>query len=60
MPVSLVVGERDEKFRAVATQMASAMPKAKLVVVPRASHAVHLEDPTAVAAELRTTKCYPP
>ena len=56
MPVSLVVGERDEKFRAIATQMASAMPQAKLVVVPRAGHAVHLEDPTAVAAELRTTK----
>jgi 2-succinyl-6-hydroxy-2,4-cyclohexadiene-1-carboxylate synthase len=50
MPVALVVGERDEKFRAIAAQMASALPDADVVVVPGAGHAVHLEAPGAVAA----------
>jgi 2-succinyl-6-hydroxy-2,4-cyclohexadiene-1-carboxylate synthase len=50
MPVTLVVGERDEKFRAIATQMISALPDAELIVVPGAGHAVHLEAPEAVAA----------
>jgi 2-succinyl-6-hydroxy-2,4-cyclohexadiene-1-carboxylate synthase len=50
MPVALVVGERDEKFRAIAAQMASALPDADVVVVAGAGHAVHLEAPGAVAA----------
>jgi 2-succinyl-6-hydroxy-2,4-cyclohexadiene-1-carboxylate synthase len=50
MPVALVVGERDEKFRAIAAQMASALPDARVTVVPEAGHAVHLEAPGAVAA----------
>jgi 2-succinyl-6-hydroxy-2,4-cyclohexadiene-1-carboxylate synthase len=52
MPVALVVGERDEKFRAIAARMASALPAAEMVVVPRAGHAVHLEAPGAVAAAI--------
>jgi 2-succinyl-6-hydroxy-2,4-cyclohexadiene-1-carboxylate synthase len=50
MPVTLVVGERDGKFRAIAEQMASTIPNAELVVVPGAGHAVHLEAPEQVAA----------
>ena len=50
VPVALVVGERDEKFRAIATQMGSALPAAEVIVVPGAGHAVHLEAPGAVAA----------
>src|SRR5579884_445528 len=49
MPVSLIVGERDEKFTAVAEQMAVAIPGAEVRVVPGAGHAVHLEAPEAVA-----------
>jgi 2-succinyl-6-hydroxy-2,4-cyclohexadiene-1-carboxylate synthase len=49
MPVTLVVGERDQKFAAVAGEMASAIPDAEVVVVPAAGHAVHLEAPEAVA-----------
>ncbi len=49
MPVSLVVGERDEKFQAIAARMAQAIPKAEVVVVPGAGHAVHLEAPRRVA-----------
>jgi 2-succinyl-6-hydroxy-2,4-cyclohexadiene-1-carboxylate synthase len=53
MPVELVVGERDEKFRAVAERMAAALPDARLRVVPGAGHAVHLEAPDAVVEILR-------
>jgi len=49
MPVTLVVGERDQKFTAIAQQMAPAIPAAGPVVVPEAGHAVHLEAPTRVA-----------
>ena len=48
-PVTLVVGERDPKFRAIATEMASGLPRAEVIVVPGAGHAVHLEAPGAVA-----------
>jgi 2-succinyl-6-hydroxy-2,4-cyclohexadiene-1-carboxylate synthase len=50
MPVALVAGERDEKFRAIAAEMALALPDAEVVVVQGAGHAVHLEAPGAVAA----------
>jgi 2-succinyl-6-hydroxy-2,4-cyclohexadiene-1-carboxylate synthase len=48
LPVELVVGERDEKFRAIAERMASALPDARVHVVPGAGHAVQLEAPDAV------------
>jgi 2-succinyl-6-hydroxy-2,4-cyclohexadiene-1-carboxylate synthase len=49
MPVELVVGERDEKFRAIADRMAVALPRAQVRVIAGAGHAVHLEAPDAVA-----------
>jgi 2-succinyl-6-hydroxy-2,4-cyclohexadiene-1-carboxylate synthase len=49
MPVVLVVGERDAKFRDTAERMAALLPRAQLVVVSGAGHAVHLEAPGAVA-----------
>jgi 2-succinyl-6-hydroxy-2,4-cyclohexadiene-1-carboxylate synthase len=49
VPVDLIVGERDAKFRATAEAMADALPAARVRVVPGAGHAVHLEDPRAVA-----------
>jgi 2-succinyl-6-hydroxy-2,4-cyclohexadiene-1-carboxylate synthase len=49
MPVALVVGERDEKFRQIAREMAAALPDATVIMVPGAGHAVHLEAPDAVA-----------
>lgn len=53
MPVTLVVGERDEKFRAIGERMAAAIPDARLVVVAGAGHAVHLERPDAVQEALK-------
>jgi len=52
IPVTLIVGERDAKFRALAERMAGALPDATLHVVPGAGHAVQLEAPEAVAALL--------
>ena len=52
MPVTLVVGERDERFRAIAEAMAAALPAARLAVVPGAGHAAQLEAPEAVAAAI--------
>ena len=49
MPAVLVVGERDQKFRAIAEDMKSMIPDAGLVVAPGAGHAVHLEEPEEVA-----------
>jgi 2-succinyl-6-hydroxy-2,4-cyclohexadiene-1-carboxylate synthase len=48
-PVELVVGERDEKFHAIAQRMEAALPDARVHVVPGAGHAAHLEAPDAVA-----------
>jgi 2-succinyl-6-hydroxy-2,4-cyclohexadiene-1-carboxylate synthase len=55
MPVTLVVGERDAKFRAIAGRMAPAIPAAGVVVVDGAGHAVQLEQPDIVAAAIRGT-----
>jgi 2-succinyl-6-hydroxy-2,4-cyclohexadiene-1-carboxylate synthase len=55
IPVELIVGERDQKFRATAERMAAALPTAHLSVVAGAGHAVHLEDPAAVAAIIADT-----
>jgi 2-succinyl-6-hydroxy-2,4-cyclohexadiene-1-carboxylate synthase len=52
MPVTLLAGERDEKFRAIAERMGERLPDARLVVVPDAGHAAHLEQPEAVAYQL--------
>ena len=52
LPVVLVVGERDAKFRAIAERMAQHLPDARVEVVAGAGHAAHLEAPAAVAALL--------
>ncbi len=55
MPVTLIAGERDEKFRALAEEMAAAITDARVVVVPNAGHAVQLEQPHAVAEAIAGT-----
>jgi len=49
-PVTVVVGERDEKFRRIAERMCESLTAAELAVVPSTGHAVHLEAPARVAA----------
>ncbi len=45
MPVLLVVGERDARFRAEAERLAAGITQAETVVVEGAGHACHLEQP---------------
>jgi pimeloyl-ACP methyl ester carboxylesterase len=53
IPVTLVVGERDAKFREIADEMAPLFAgPVSVVVVPGAGHAVHLEAPAEVAASI--------
>jgi pimeloyl-ACP methyl ester carboxylesterase len=51
--VTLVVGERDEKFLALAEAMLTRLPNAQLAIVPKAGHAAQLENPAAVAEAIR-------
>ncbi len=52
MPVTLLVGERDTKFTALANEMARCVPHATVTIVPGSGHAVHLERPDAVVDAL--------
>jgi 2-succinyl-6-hydroxy-2,4-cyclohexadiene-1-carboxylate synthase len=52
MPVTLVVGECDETFRAIADRMAAALPDGRVEIIAGAGHAAQLERPEAVAAAI--------
>jgi 2-succinyl-6-hydroxy-2,4-cyclohexadiene-1-carboxylate synthase len=45
IPVMLIAGELDNKFCALARQMAQVLPQSQLHIVPGAGHAVHLDRP---------------
>lgn len=49
MPTTVVVGERDPKFREIGERLAAELPDAQLVVIAGAGHAVHLEAPDELA-----------
>jgi 2-succinyl-6-hydroxy-2,4-cyclohexadiene-1-carboxylate synthase len=48
-PTLVLAGEHDTKFRELGARLAAALPAARLEVVPRAGHTVHLEQPEATA-----------
>jgi 2-succinyl-6-hydroxy-2,4-cyclohexadiene-1-carboxylate synthase len=52
VPVTLAVGERDAKYRAIAERMAERLPRAEVVTVAGAGHAAQLEQPAEVATLL--------
>ena len=53
IPVTLVAGERDAKFRAIAEQMAPALiADSRVELVAGTGHAAQLERPEAVAAAI--------
>jgi 2-succinyl-6-hydroxy-2,4-cyclohexadiene-1-carboxylate synthase len=45
LPVLLVAGELDDKFVAIAQEMAAELSRVRLEIVPDAGHTVHLERP---------------
>ncbi len=53
-PVLLVTGGFDEKFGKLAEEMSAELPRARHVIVPRAGHAVHTEDPVSLATAVGT------
>jgi 2-succinyl-6-hydroxy-2,4-cyclohexadiene-1-carboxylate synthase len=50
VPTLLIAGALDTKYVALGRLMEQAMPRARLAIVDRAGHAVHLERPDAFAA----------
>jgi 2-succinyl-6-hydroxy-2,4-cyclohexadiene-1-carboxylate synthase len=50
IPVSLIAGELDTKYCAIAHHMAATLPNSTLNIVSNAGHTVHLEQPTIFAA----------
>jgi len=52
MPVVVIAGERDTKYRKLAERMAEHIPRAEVLIVPAVGHAVHLEAPAIVAAAI--------
>jgi len=52
MPTTVIVGERDAKFRALGERLAAALPDARSVVVPGTGHALPRTAPEALAAAL--------
>jgi 2-succinyl-6-hydroxy-2,4-cyclohexadiene-1-carboxylate synthase len=53
VPVTVMAGELDAKFTALGARVARELPHGRLVIVPGVGHNVPLEDPDAVARELR-------
>ena len=52
MPVAVLAGERDAKFRALGERLADELPLGELVIVEAAGHGIPREDPAAVAAAI--------
>lgn len=52
VPVTLVVGADDAKFRDIAVSLARSLPDARVATIDHAGHAAHLEQPDAVVAEI--------
>jgi 2-succinyl-6-hydroxy-2,4-cyclohexadiene-1-carboxylate synthase len=54
VPALLLAGEEDQKFSELARRMAGLIPEAELRLIPRAGHTIHLENPFAWLAAVRT------
>ena len=54
IPTLLLAGEEDQKFTQVARKMAEEIPRAELRLMPKAGHAIHLENPFAWLAAVLT------
>jgi 2-succinyl-6-hydroxy-2,4-cyclohexadiene-1-carboxylate synthase len=54
IPATIVAGERDARYTAIAERLVAALPGARLVVVPGAGHGLPREAPQAVADAIAT------
>jgi len=54
IPTLLLAGEEDRKFTEVSQRMARELPVSTLRLIPRAGHTIHLENPFAWLAAVRT------
>jgi 2-succinyl-6-hydroxy-2,4-cyclohexadiene-1-carboxylate synthase len=54
VPTLLLAGEEDQKFSELARRMATSIPGSELRLIPRAGHSIHLENPFAWLAAVRT------
>lgn len=54
VPTFLLAGEEDKKFTDIAGRMAEEIPQSSLRLVPKSGHAIHLENPFAWLAAVRT------
>lgn len=48
MPVLAMAGADDQKFAAIAQQLAESVPDGRSVSIPDAAHAAHVQQPAAV------------
>ncbi len=53
LPMLLLAGARDKKYVEAGERMAALLPKGTFRTIPEAGHAAQLENPDAVASELR-------
>jgi 2-succinyl-6-hydroxy-2,4-cyclohexadiene-1-carboxylate synthase len=54
LPTLLLAGEEDRKFTNISERMAERMKGAELRLIPMAGHSIHLENPFAFLAAVRT------
>ena len=52
IPLLLLVGEKDDKFRAINAEMAGLSPLARIAIAANAGHNIHFEQPTYYIEEL--------
>lgn len=52
LPTTLIVGEEDTKYRALATELTACIPESHIEVIPEAGHAAHLENTSAALSVL--------
>jgi 2-succinyl-6-hydroxy-2,4-cyclohexadiene-1-carboxylate synthase len=54
VPVLLLVGEKDEKYRRIADQMHELLPDSQIDIIPNAGHNTHFEQPKRFALAVTT------
>jgi 2-succinyl-6-hydroxy-2,4-cyclohexadiene-1-carboxylate synthase len=54
VPATIIAGERDGRYVALGRRLATALPEARLLLVPGAGHGLPREAPQAVAAAIAT------